>query len=116
MKVFNYILLSCLFLVYLGQPVLAMPFNDLNEMVCYPTEMDGNNQQEMSCCDEIITNMKTCCGDWCQCSAATPFSAFATFFTKEIKLFAIHEKHRFPLPLSISQTPLLPVWTPPDIA
>jgi len=115
LKALRYIVLSCMFLVYVSQPVIAMPFNNMSEMICC-TEAEKNSGQDMPCCDDYTTNMENCEMDSCHCSIATSISAFTTVFSKEIKLFTAHAVHGFPLPSSNKQTPLFPVWTPPDIA
>ena len=104
-----------MFLVYVSQPVLAMPSNTTMEMICC-TETDRNSSQEMPCCDGSMMDMENCSMDSCPCPIVRSISVFSPVFVKETLFFATNAEHRFPLPTSSKQTPLLPVWTPPDIA
>lgn len=71
--------------------------------------------EDMPCCDMDATDMDNCSMDSCSCSLATSISASTTHFNKELNLISIYEEHAFPLVSSNVQTPLFPIWTPPDI-
>src|SRR5690625_4069966 len=104
-----------MFLVYVSQPVLAMPSDTMMEMICC-TEAERNIVQDMPCCDESMMDMENCGMDSCPCPIVISISVFSPASFKETLFFASDAEHRFPLLVSNRQTPLFPVWTPPDIA
>lgn len=91
-----------------------MSFHETDKMICC-TNLELQEGQDMPCCEDSQEIMN-CEMEDCQCDLAISISSFTLVFTQEEKTIVQLTEHNFPLLVNHLQSPLFPIWSPPDIA